>query len=105
MTVWDATPGMEMSIAYRSIIDAARERRGMRPLPVSGIVGMGYRRRPDDLWFCDSCECCMIDLFDGRPRVRRCLACTLDSEHALKEAERVFDSEHALKEAERALGG
>ena len=90
MTVWDVTPGMEMSMAYRDIIDAARERRGMRPLPVPGIVGMGYERRPDDTRFCDSCECCMIDIFYGWPDVRRCLPCSLDSEHALKEAERVL---------------
>ena len=83
---------MVESLAYRNIIYAIRERRGQRPLPVPGIVGMGYRRQADDFWDCVSCECCWIDLFDGWPRVTRCVACTLDSEHAVVEAERALES-------------
>ena len=81
---------VEMSMAYRNIIDAARTRRGMQPLPVPGIVGMGYERQADDIAFCIRCECCMVNLFDGWPSEYRCVACDLDSEHALKEAERVL---------------
>ena len=79
-------------MAYRDILDAARLRRGMRPLPVSGIVGMGYQRRQDDFWCCLSCECCTIPIFYGWPEPdKNCIACQIDDEHA------------AVDEAERAL--